>query len=69
MPFYGDVPDESAFLRSGRSIWLELKSDDVEATSKRILDSGLVTKLDLPDPHLYCQAVMEKIIRSEERVG
>jgi hypothetical protein len=53
---YGDVPDASEFLRSARSIWLELKSDDVEATSRRILASGLVRKLDLPDPHLYFQA-------------
>jgi catechol 2,3-dioxygenase-like lactoylglutathione lyase family enzyme len=27
---YGDVPDESAFLRSARSVFLELKSDDVD---------------------------------------
>jgi hypothetical protein len=27
---YGDVPDESEFLRSARSIWLEIKSDNVE---------------------------------------
>jgi catechol 2,3-dioxygenase-like lactoylglutathione lyase family enzyme len=53
---YGDVPDESEFLRSARSIWLVLKSDDVEATSRAILESGLVQKLDLPDPHLYFQA-------------
>ncbi|HZI76994.1 MAG TPA: VOC family protein, partial [Gemmatimonadales bacterium] len=24
---YGDVPDESEFLRSARAVWLELKSD------------------------------------------
>lgn len=54
--FYGDVPDASEFLRSGRSVWLELKSDNVEETNRRILASGLVTKLDLPDPHLYFQA-------------
>jgi catechol 2,3-dioxygenase-like lactoylglutathione lyase family enzyme len=53
---YGDVPDESEFLRSARSIWLEIKSDDVEETRKKILDSGLVRKLELPDPHLYFQA-------------
>jgi catechol 2,3-dioxygenase-like lactoylglutathione lyase family enzyme len=53
---YGDVPDESEFLRSARSIWLELKSDDVPETRRRILDSGLVRQLDLPDPHLYFQA-------------
>jgi hypothetical protein len=54
--FYGDVPDASEFLRSGRSIWLELKSDNVDETSRAILESGLVGKLDLPDPHLYFQA-------------
>ena len=26
---YGDVAEESEFLRSARSIWLEIKSDDV----------------------------------------
>jgi hypothetical protein len=53
---YGDVPDASEFLRSARSIWLEIKSDDVEAIGRRILESGLVLKLELPDPHLYFQA-------------
>ncbi|MES1189633.1 MAG: VOC family protein [Steroidobacter sp.] len=53
---YGDVPDESDFLRSFRAIWLELKSDDVEAMTRKILESGLVRKLDIPDPHLYFQA-------------
>jgi len=53
---YGDVPDESEFLRSSRAIWLELKSDNVEETSQKILGSRLVTKLDIPDPHLYFQA-------------
>lgn len=53
---YGDVPDESESLRSARSIWLELKSDDVEGTKRAILESGLVRKLELPDPHLYFQA-------------
>ena len=53
---YGDVTDESDFLRSFRSIWLELKSDNVEELSRRILDSGLVRKLEVPDPHLYFQA-------------
>ena len=38
---YGDVPDESAFLRTARSIWLEVKSDDVKAMQKKIVDSGL----------------------------
>jgi hypothetical protein len=54
--FYGDVPDESEFLRSARAPFLELKSDDVEATSRKIRDSGLARKLDIPDPHYYFQA-------------
>ena len=52
---YGDVADESEFLRSARSVWLEIKSDNVEEMRRRILDSG-VRKLDVPDPHLYFQA-------------
>jgi catechol 2,3-dioxygenase-like lactoylglutathione lyase family enzyme len=52
---YGDVPDESDFLRSARSIWLEIKSDNVEEMRRQILESGLVRKLDMPDPHLYFQ--------------
>ncbi len=54
--FYGDVPDESEFLRSARSIWLELKTDDVAGVGRKILASGLVRRLELPDPHLYFQA-------------
>ena len=53
---YGDVPDESEFLRSARAIWLEIKSGDVAETRLRILESGLVRKLEVPDPHLYFQA-------------
>ena len=53
---YGDVTDESAFSRSFRAIWLELKSDNVEEMSRKILESGLVRKLEVPDPHLYFQA-------------
>ena len=53
---YGDVPDESEFLRSKRCVWLELKSDAVEETGQKILASGLVRKLNIPDPHLYFQA-------------
>lgn len=53
---YGDVPDESEFSRKARSIWLEIKSDNVEETSRKIVESGLVRKLDMPDPHLYFQA-------------
>lgn len=53
---YGDVPDESEFLRTARSVWLEIKSDNVEEMRRRILDSGLVRKLEVPDAHLYFQA-------------
>lgn len=53
---YGDVADESEFLRSARSIWLEIKSDDVEEMRRKILDCGLVRKLERHDPHLYFQA-------------
>lgn len=53
---YGDVKDENEFLRSARSIWLELKSDNVDELSQKILESGLVRKLSIPDPHLYFQA-------------
>ena len=49
---YGDVPDASEFLRTARSVWLEIKADDVEEMSRRILESGLVRKLEVPDPHL-----------------
>jgi hypothetical protein len=52
---YGDVPDVSEFLRTARSVWLEIKSDNVEELTRRILDSG-VRKLEMPDPHLYFQA-------------
>ena len=53
---YGDVSDESEFLKSLRSIWLEIKSDNVEEMSRKILESGFVRKLEVPDPHLYFQA-------------
>jgi hypothetical protein len=53
---YGNVPDESEFLRSARAIWLEIKSDNVEEMSRHILESGLVRRLEMPDPHLYFQA-------------
>ena len=52
----GDVPDESEFLRTARSVWLEIKSDNVEEMKRKILESGLVRKLEVPDPHLYFQA-------------
>jgi hypothetical protein len=53
---YGDVPDESEFLRSARAIWLEIKSDNVEEVARKIRDSGLARKLEVPDPHFYFQA-------------
>jgi hypothetical protein len=53
---YGDVPDASEFLRTARSVWLEIKSASVEEMKRKILDSGLVRKLEVPDPHLYFQA-------------
>jgi hypothetical protein len=53
---YGDVPDVSEFLRSVRSVWLEIKSDKVEDMRRKIVESGLVRKLEVPDPHLYFQA-------------
>jgi hypothetical protein len=52
---YADVVDESEFLRTARSIWLEIKSDNIEEMRQRILDFGAL-KLDIPDPHLYFQA-------------
>jgi hypothetical protein len=52
---YGEVADESEFLRSARSIWLEIKSDKVEEMTRKILDFG-ARKLEIPDPHLYFQA-------------
>jgi hypothetical protein len=52
---YGDVPDVSEFLRTARSVWLEIKSDNVEELRRKILEFG-VRKLDVPDPHLYFQA-------------
>jgi hypothetical protein len=53
---YGDVPDVSESLRTARSVWLEIKSDDVERTRRAIVESGLVRELEVPDPHLYFQA-------------
>jgi catechol 2,3-dioxygenase-like lactoylglutathione lyase family enzyme len=58
---YGDVPDESEFLRSPRSLWLQIKSDNVEEMTRKILDFG-ARKIDLPSglpesvPYLYFQA-------------
>jgi len=59
---YADVSDESPFLRSARSIWLEIKTDKVEEMRQQILDFG-VLKLDIPDPHLYFQAPGGQVLR------
>lgn len=53
---YEEVPDANEFLRTARSVWLEMKSDNVEEMQRKILESGLVRRLDVPDPHLYFQA-------------
>jgi len=47
---YGDVLDESEFLRTARSVWLEFKCDNVEEMRRKILESSLVKKLDMPEP-------------------
>ena len=52
---FGDVPDGSEFLRTARSVWLEIKSDNVDEMKRKITESGLVRKLEVPDPHLYFQ--------------
>lgn len=58
---YGDVPDESEFLRSPRALWLQIKSDNVEEMTRKILGCG-AKKIDLPSglpelvPYLYFQA-------------
>src|SRR5499425_750803 len=59
---YGDVADESEFLRTARSVWLEIKSDNVEEMTRKILDFG-VRKLEIPDPHLYFQAPGGQVLR------
>jgi hypothetical protein len=41
----------------------ELKSDNVEEMSRRILESNLVRKLEVPDSHLYFQAPGGKYLR------
>lgn len=57
---YGDVSDESEFLRSPRTLWLQIKSDNVEEMKQKILDFGSM-KLDIPSglpesvPYLYFQ--------------
>jgi hypothetical protein len=52
---YGDVPDASEFLRTARSVWLEIQCDNVDELAKRLLHFG-VRKLEVPDAHLYFQA-------------
>jgi hypothetical protein len=42
-------------IRSARSVWLELKSDNVEEMTRKMLAFG-VRKLEVPDPHFYFQA-------------
>jgi catechol 2,3-dioxygenase-like lactoylglutathione lyase family enzyme len=59
---YGDVPDESEFLRTAISVWLEIKSDNVEEMRRKILEFG-VRKLEIPDPHLYFQAPGGQVLR------
>ncbi len=59
---YGDFADESEFLRSGKSIYLEIKSDDVEAMRQKIIDAGVMV-MNLPDPHLYFQAPGGQVFR------
>ena len=59
---YGADADESEFLRTGKSVWLEIQSDNVDEMKQRILDFG-VRKLDVPDPHLYFQAPGGQVLR------
>ena len=53
---YGDVPDASEFQRTAHTVWLELKADHVEEMTRKILESGLVRRLAIPDPPLSFQA-------------
>ena len=59
---YADIADESEFLRTAKSVWLEIKSDNVEEMKQKILGFG-VLKLDIPDPHLYFQAPGGQVLR------
>lgn len=52
---YGEVDDQSEYLRSGRSMYLEVRSEDVNEMRKQIVDFG-VKVVEIPDPHLYFQA-------------
>ena len=56
------VVDESDFLASAKSIWLELKADNTEEMKQKILAFG-VKKLDVPDAHLYFQAPGGQVFR------
>jgi hypothetical protein len=62
---YGNVPDESEFLRSARSVWLELKTDCAHELVQEITNFG-VTKLEVPDPHFYFQAPGGQCLRVVE---
>lgn len=59
---YGDISDESDFLSSGKAIYLELKSDNVDAMRRQIVEFG-VKVLNVPDPHLYFQAPGGQVFR------
>jgi hypothetical protein len=65
---YGDVPDESEFLRTARSVWLEIKSDNVEEMTRKILDFG-VRKLEVPDPTLFSGARRTSLAAGWNRRG
>ena len=59
------VYKSSAALPEGeaiKAIWLELKADDPEALTQKILAFGVKT-LDVPDPHLYFQAPGGQVFR------
>jgi catechol 2,3-dioxygenase-like lactoylglutathione lyase family enzyme len=55
----GIALDESGF---SKSIYLELKADDVEETRRKIVDFG-VKVLEMQDPHLYFQAPGGQVFR------
>jgi catechol 2,3-dioxygenase-like lactoylglutathione lyase family enzyme len=59
---YADFADESEFLRTGKSIYLELKSDNVDEMRRNIIDFG-VKVLDVPEPFLYFQAPGGQVFR------
>lgn len=46
---YGDVPDESEFLRSPRALWLQIKSDNVKEMTRRFSISALLSLTYLRD--------------------